>query len=135
VALAVARLLLGWVFLWASLDKAFGLGIETPPQESRLAGASPTEGYLASLGGRFAGLLHAIAGQVWVDCAFILVMLSVGVALMTGVALRLAAVGAVGPTGSLWLTSVPVENNPVVDEHLVYVRPASESLLAIVDSD
>jgi len=119
-ALAVARVLLGWIFLWAFLDKTFGLGVETPPEESWLAGTSPTEGYLASLSGTFAGPFHAIAGQAWVDWAFMLGMLSVGTALILGVALRPAAVGAVALMGSLWLTSIPVENNPVVDEHVIY---------------
>jgi thiosulfate dehydrogenase [quinone] large subunit len=39
--LAGIRLALGWVFLWAFLDKLFGLGHETAPAKSWLSGGSP----------------------------------------------------------------------------------------------
>lgn len=31
---AVTRISLGWVFLWGFLDKAFGLGVDTPAAEA-----------------------------------------------------------------------------------------------------
>lgn len=120
IALAAARIVLGWVFLWAFLDKTFGLGFATTEADSWLAGGSPTSGFLASREGVFAGAFHALVGHAWVDWAFMLGMLLVGAALILGVAMRPAAVGAVGLMASLWLASVPLENNPVVDEHVVY---------------
>ncbi|MGH3354664.1 MAG: hypothetical protein ACRDOJ_02125, partial [Nocardioidaceae bacterium] len=92
--------------------------------DSWTAGTSPTAGYLGSLEGTFAGMFHAMAGQAWVDWAFMLGMFLVGVALILGIAMRLAAVGAVALMGSLWLTSIPLENNPVVDEHVIYATLA-----------
>jgi thiosulfate dehydrogenase (quinone) large subunit len=119
VALGVIRILLGFVFLWSFLDKTFGL-YATSPEESWLAGESPTSGYLGSLEGSFADVFQAMAGQAWVDWMFMLGMGLVGTALILGVAMRLAAVGAVALMGSLYLTSIPLENNPLVDEHLMY---------------
>ncbi len=122
-ALGIVRILLGFVFLWSFLDKTFGL-YATAPGESWLAGDSPTSGYLGSLEGTFAGVFHAIAGQAWVDWSFMLGMGAVGTALILGVGMRLAAVGAVALMGSLYLTSLPLENNPIVDEHLIYAALA-----------
>lgn len=120
VALGVVRILLGWVFLWTFLDKTFGLGFATPAEKAWIAGGSPTTGYLASVDGSFADAFHAMAAQPWVDWAFMLGMLLVGLALMLGVALRLAAVGGAGLMLTLWLTMVPLENNPLGDQHLIY---------------
>ena len=36
------RLSLGWVFLWAFLDKLFGLGHETTTAQAWIHGGSPT---------------------------------------------------------------------------------------------
>jgi thiosulfate dehydrogenase (quinone) large subunit len=119
-ALGIVRVLLGFVFLWSFLDTTFGL-YSTPPTESWLAGESPAAGYLASLDGTFAGVFHAMAGQAWVDWLYMLGMGLVGMALLLGIGMRLAAVGAVCLMGALYLTSLPLEHNPVVDEHLVYL--------------
>ena len=119
VGLGIVWILLGFVFLWSFLDKTFGL-YGTSPNESWLAGESPTAGYLGSLEGTLAPVFHAMAGQPWVDWMFMLGMGLVGMALILGVAMRLAAVGAVALMGSLYLTSVPLEDNPLIDEHLMY---------------
>jgi thiosulfate dehydrogenase (quinone) large subunit len=118
-ALGIIRILLGFVFLWSFLDTTFGL-YSTPPNESWLAGESPTSGYLSSLEGSFAGVSQPMVGQAWVDWLYMLGMGLVGAALILGVAMRLAAVGAVALMGSLYLTSIPLEHNPIVDEHLIY---------------
>ena len=43
-AIAVARIMLGFVFLWAFLDKTMGLGFATKYGESWVNGVSPTAG-------------------------------------------------------------------------------------------
>jgi thiosulfate dehydrogenase [quinone] large subunit len=118
-ALGIVRILLGFVFLWSFLDKTFGL-YATSSDEAWVAGHSPTAGYLSGVGGPFGGVFQALSGQAWVDWAFMLGMGLVGTALVLGLGMRLAAVGAVALMGSLYLTSLPLENNPVVDEHLLY---------------
>ncbi|MDQ4007216.1 MAG: hypothetical protein M3211_03855 [Actinomycetota bacterium] len=107
------------MFLWSFLDSTFGL-YATSPDESWIAGESPTSGYLGSLDGTFAAVFQPLAGHAWVDWTFMLGMALVGSALILGIAMRLAALGAVALMGSLWLTSLPLEHNPFVDEHMIY---------------
>ncbi|MEW9534680.1 hypothetical protein [Microbispora sp. NPDC049125] len=118
---AVARISIGWIFLWAFLDKTFGWGFATPAAKSWLNGGSPTTGFLKgtgenALGGFFSGL----AGQGWVDWLFMLGLLGIGTALILGVGLRIAAA-----TGGLllvlmWASELPLATNPFLDEHLIY---------------
>jgi thiosulfate dehydrogenase [quinone] large subunit len=46
-ALAVLRVSLGFAFLWAFLDKTFGLGYATPAERAWINGGSPTKGFLS----------------------------------------------------------------------------------------
>src|SRR4051794_31813772 len=74
--LAGIRLALGWVFLWAFLDKLFGLGLSTPAANSWLNGGSPTAGFLGKAAtGPFTGFYHSIAGNVVVDVLFMAALL------------------------------------------------------------
>ena len=44
--IAAIRLSLGWIFLWAFLDKLFGLGHETAAKAAWIHGGHPTLGFL-----------------------------------------------------------------------------------------
>ena len=122
-ALALTRIALGFVFLWAFLDKTFGLGIATAADKAWIAGASPTTGFLkfgVNENSPLKDLFTSFANQPWVDWLFMLGLLGIGVALLLGIGLRIAAV-----TGSIllylmWAAEVPLENNPVIDDHIVY---------------
>ena len=46
--LAVLRLATGFIFLWAFLDKTFGLGFSTPAERAWLNGGTPAQGFLNS---------------------------------------------------------------------------------------
>ena len=46
--LAVLRIATGLIFLWAFLDKLFGLGYATPRRQAWIDGGSPTQGFLNS---------------------------------------------------------------------------------------
>jgi thiosulfate dehydrogenase [quinone] large subunit len=118
--LAGIRLALGWVFLWAFLDKLFGLGLATTSAKSWLNGGSPTRGYLGSSVGPFGGFYHAIAGNGFVNVAFMLALLGIGAALMLGIGLRVAAAAGVALTVMMWSAVLPPASNPVMDEHLIY---------------
>lgn len=126
IVLGLTRIVFGFVFLWAFLDKTFGLGFATPAESAWIAGGSPTAGFLSSTAGSFAPLFHALAGQPWVDWLFMLGMLGTGLAFVAGIALPVAASAAVLIMSLMWLASFPLETNPAVDEHIVY------SLLAIM---
>ena len=119
--LAGIRLALGWIFLWAFLDKAFGLGHDTASAKSWLNGGSPTTGFLGSAAnGPFAGFYHSIAGAGVVDVLFMAALLGVGVALILGIGMRLAA-GAGGLlTVMMWTAVLPPAGNPFLDDHLIY---------------
>ena len=118
--LAVTRVLLGFVFLWAFLDKLFGLGVSTPAARAWLNGGSPTTGFLKGVEGPFASFFNGLSGSVVADWLFMLGLLGIGVALVFGVAVRLAAWSGALLMVLMWAASLPLENNPLVDDHIVY---------------
>jgi thiosulfate dehydrogenase (quinone) large subunit len=118
--LAGIRLALGWVFLWAFLDKLFGLGNATTPAKAWLNGGSPTKGFLGSSKGPFAGFFHSIAGNAVVDVLFMAAMLGLGVALILGIGMRVTAAVGVLVTVLMWAAVLPPASNPFMDDHLVY---------------
>ncbi|WP_262056944.1 DoxX family protein [Streptomyces sp. STR69] len=131
-AFASLRLLTGFVFLWAFLDKTFGLGYATPSGKGWIDGGSPTKGFLSSVAaGPMESTFHSWAGDTSVDWLFMLGLLGVGVALVAGVALRFAAVAGTLMMAFMWLAEWPparhlsdgspsMSPNPFVDYHLIY---------------
>jgi thiosulfate dehydrogenase (quinone) large subunit len=117
---ALIRMGLGFIFLWAFLDKLFGLLKATPAANSWLNGGSPTTGYLSSLDGRFAETFQSMAGHAWVDWLFMAGLLGIGTALMLGVGMRIAAAAGAVLLAFMWAASLPLANNPLVDDHLIY---------------
>ena len=118
---AITRISLGWVFLWAFLDKAFGLGRATPAENAWLDGGSPTNGFLANAPtGPFEGFYKDLAGATWADWLFMIGLLAIGVALILGIAMRIAAVTGALLLVLMWTAVLPPENNPFMDDHLIY---------------
>ena len=145
--MGILRLAMGWTFLWAFLDKAFGLGFSTGRivneagqttgidffgPDAWINGGSPTAGAVGfALRGPLADNIQTVTGyqmtqtgpQVagWLDWVYMLSLLLIGLGLITGVMTRIAAVG-----GILWLaafyvgTAVWPEHNPFLDDHVVY---------------
>jgi thiosulfate dehydrogenase (quinone) large subunit len=143
---AALRMLLGFTFLWAFLDKAFALGFSTGRvlddagntvkiaffgDTAWIHGASPTAGAIGfALKGPFADAIQTVTGyqmtaqgphvDAWIDWVYMLSMLLIGIGLITGVMTRIAAVG-----GIVWLavfyagTAIWPEHNPFVDEHVI----------------
>jgi thiosulfate dehydrogenase [quinone] large subunit len=119
--LAVTRLAMGWTFLWPFLDKTFGLGHQTVPADAWVHGGSPTSGFLGhATKGPFAGVYQNLAGQAWADWLFMLGLLGIGVALISGVAIRLAAAAGSLLLVLMWTSVLPPDNNPFLDDHLIY---------------
>jgi thiosulfate dehydrogenase [quinone] large subunit len=129
--LGITRLSLGWVFLWAFLDKTFALGYHTGyDQEGNLDrfgdaawinGGSPTEGFLSfAADGPFKGFYNDLAGYAVVDWLFMMGLLGIGLALMLGVTVRIAAAAGALLLVMMWTAVLPPENNPFMDDHLVY---------------
>jgi thiosulfate dehydrogenase [quinone] large subunit len=119
--LGVTRLAMGWIFLWPFLDKAFGLGHETARADAWIDGGSPTAGFLGNAtSGPFKGMYESFAGQAWADWLFMAGLLGIGLALVLGVAVRLAAAAGVVLMVLMWSAVLPPANNPFLDDHLVY---------------
>jgi thiosulfate dehydrogenase [quinone] large subunit len=116
---AVARISLGFVFLWAFVDKLFGFGYATPSAKAWLNGGSPSTGFLTGVKGPFGDIFHSIAGAP-ADWLFMAGLLGIGVALILGVGMRIAAVSGVLLLVFMWAASLPIVTNPFLDDHLVY---------------
>ncbi|WP_406077505.1 DoxX family protein [Micromonospora sp. NBC_00858] len=119
--LAGIRLALGWVFLWAFLDKLFGLGQSTVSGNAWLNGGSPTAGFLGKAAtGPFTGFYHSIAGSAVADVLFMAALLGIGAALILGIGMRIAAAAGALLTVLMWTAVLPPASNPFMDDHLIY---------------
>lgn len=130
IGLVGLRLALGFEFLWAFLDKTFGLGYSTPSARAWIHGGSPTKGFLSHANaGPFQGIFRSLAGDPGVDWLFMAAMLGVGLAFLLGVALRPAAISGALMLLFMWLAVwAPAKTaggqptgstNPIVDEHII----------------
>jgi thiosulfate dehydrogenase [quinone] large subunit len=114
------RIVVGFTFLWAFLDKLFGLGHSTPSERSWLNGGSPTRGFLAnSASGPFEGLYQDIAGATWADWLFMIGLAAIGTALLLGIGMRVAAASGALLYLLMWTVVLPPATNPVVDDHII----------------
>ena len=116
------RLGLGWIFLWAFIDKLFGLGFATASDKSWLAGGSPTLGFLSSaVQGPFASFYQSIAGSIFVDWLFMAGLFLIGTSLILGVFLRTAGYSGALMMFLMWTAILPPTNNPLLDDHIIYL--------------
>ena len=131
IVLAALRVVLGFYFLWAFVDKLFGFGFHTAPEKAWINGGSPTAGFLSGVAGPFAGPFHAIAGAAWADWLFMAGLLGIGIALIFGIGLRIAAVSGTLMMLGMWAAEWPLakltsagepsmSTNPIVDYHIIY---------------
>ncbi|WP_143728294.1 DoxX family membrane protein [Micromonospora cremea] len=131
--LAGIRLALGWIFLWAFIDKLFGLGLATESKNAWVNGGSPTEGFLTfGVAGPFQDVYAGIAGAAWADWLFMAGLAGIGVALLLGIGMRVAAVAGGLLLVLMWTAVLPPENNPFMDDHLIYA--AVLAVLALVNA-
>ncbi|MGN6613202.1 MAG: hypothetical protein ACTHLJ_15645 [Angustibacter sp.] len=118
---AAIRLSLGWIFLWAFLDTLFGLGHETESKAAWINGGSPTNGFLKfGAAGPFKGMYNDIAGAAWADWLFMIGLAGIGVALIAGVAMRIAATAGALLLVLMWTAVLPPANNLFMDDHIIY---------------
>jgi thiosulfate dehydrogenase (quinone) large subunit len=116
---AVLRVFYGFTFLWAFADKLFGLHFSTATAKSWLNGGNPTKGFLSGSEGPFAGFYHAIAGHAITNWGFMLACLALGIALILGIGMRLAAIGGAVMYAMMYLVVLPTVTNPFIDDHIV----------------
>ena len=151
--MGVLRIAMGWTFLWAFIDKAFGLGFSTGRNaetgaivfggpDAWVNGGSPTSGVVGfALKGPFKGAIQTVTGYemtqagpqvaAWVDWLYMVTLLAIGVALILGIATRLAAIGGIAWMAVFYLaTAIWPEHNPFLDDHIVEIVVLAAVLLA-----
>jgi thiosulfate dehydrogenase [quinone] large subunit len=124
--LAVLRIATGFIFLWAFLDKTFGLGYSTTRAQAWINGGTPSQGFLKSpaVVGPFKPFFAAIASPT-TDVLFMLGMLAVGVAVILGIGLRISAIASTIILLFMYLAEWSfgpnaASTNPVVDYHIIF---------------
>jgi len=128
--LATTRLATGFIFLWAFLDKTFGLHYSTgapvtegAPSLAWIDGGTPSQGFMKFAAvGPFKDTFASMASPV-TDWLFMLAMLGVGVAVMLGIGLRVSAVAGSLVMLLMWVAEWPFiqgSTNPLIDYHIIY---------------
>lgn len=150
---AAARISIGFVFIWAFLDKNFGWQFTTPEGQGWMfatGDGSPTFGFLTfgtNPDGPLAGFFNSLGESAgvasaegaptlyagaWVNWAFMLALLGIGISLMSGFMARIGSIGGVVLLVMMWLAQAPwanaidpetgagTFNNPFMDDHIVY---------------
>jgi thiosulfate dehydrogenase [quinone] large subunit len=110
---------MGFIFVWAFVDKLFGFGYATPAGKGWIDGGSPTKGFLSGSEGPFAGFYHDLAGTTFANWAFMLGLAGIGVALLLGIGMRIAAGTGALLLAMMYTVVLPPTTNPVIDDHLI----------------
>ncbi|MEE6273606.1 DoxX family protein [Georgenia wangjunii] len=122
--LAVARIVIGWVFLWAFLDKLLGLSFTTAAESAWIRGGTPAQGYLDNaVYGPFASFFQLFSNPIG-DVLFMLGLLGIGVAMITGAGVKIAAITGTLLMVFMYLAALPFISgfhgtNPITDSHWV----------------
>lgn len=126
-ALAGLRILLGWTFMWPFIDKLFGLGYATPSARAWIHGGTPAQGFMKHATGPFGGFFSGLADTMGpaADWLFMLGLFGIGIALLTGCGLKLAAISGTVLLGCMYLAELPFADhgagvhfmNPLTDDH------------------
>ena len=114
------------------MDKTFGLGYATASDNAWINGGSPTKGFLSRVAvGPLESTFQSMAGDAWVDWLYMIGLLGIGVALVAGVGLRIAAAATTVLMALMWVAEWPLamttsagdptmSTNPLVDYHVIY---------------
>ncbi len=142
-SIAFMRISLGLIFLWAFFDKLLGLGfatcrdaktdvVTTMCSKAWVEGGSPTEGFLKfAAKGPLQDFYNNLAGNAVVDFLFMAGLLLIGLALVAGVASKIATLSGSLLLLMMWSAVLLPENNPLLDDHIVYIF----ALMAIMHSN
>ena len=141
---AITRILLGFTFMWAFLDKTFGLGYATPSGSGWMFGTGdgdPTFGFLkfgtnpeGPFASFFTGLRPGEApdAMYWTNWLFMAGLFGIGLAFLLGIFMRIGAISGVVLLFLMYLAEAPwakytdqtgatvASNNPVIDDHIIY---------------
>lgn len=116
------RLVMGFIFLWAFLDKTFGLGYATVSDKAWINGGSPTYGFLSMAAkGPFASIFNNLAGLAVVDWLFMLGLLCAGLTLLLNKYVKIGAFVGIAMFLLMYLALLFPTNTPFIDDHIVYI--------------
>lgn len=117
--LAIARIIIGLFFLWPFLDKLVGLGFATPVGKGWFAGTAPAQGFISRIDNPLGAILKPIFGNPFGDFLFMFGLLGIGVAMIFGAGLRIAAWGGTFLVALMWLSELPFAQTAMVNGQLV----------------
>ena len=116
------RIIMSFVFLWAFVDKLFGLGFATKAGDAWIRGGSPTHGFLAfATKGPFVEFFHSIASMAIVDWVFMLSLLFIGLTLLFNKYLKIGVFIGIILLFLMYISLLLPVNNPIIDKHIVYI--------------
>ncbi len=135
--LSITRIALGFVFLWAFIDKLLGLGFSTCRtvaengsisidafcEKAWINGGHVTEGYLVYGGNPnspFNEFFVNLGAQRWTDWIFMIGLLGIGLALMLGIGTKVAAWSGAAMLLFMYATQMWPATNLFLDDHIVY---------------
>lgn len=122
IVYATLRIVMGFIFLWAFFDKTFGLGFATTADKAWINGGSPTYGFLAfATKGPFVDIFHNLAMISATDWVFMIGLLFIGLTLVFNKFVKWGALAGGLMMLLMYLALLLPENNPIIDEHLVYI--------------
>src|SRR3989344_3725287 len=122
IVFTILRFVMSFIFLWTFFDKVFGLGFATTTAKAWINGGSPTSGFLGNaVRGPFADFFHGLAGVAVVDWLFMAGLLFVGLTLLLNKYMKLGVLAGSVMLFLMYLALLLPENNPVIDEHIVYI--------------
>ena len=121
--LGILRLSMGLTFLWAFVDKLWGLGFATKLENAWLSGGSPTTGFLKfGVHGPFTEFFNSLAGSALVDWLFMLGLLFIGITLTLGIMTKLGGWAGILMLLLMYLAvGLPPEHHPFIEDHFVYI--------------
>lgn len=115
------RLSMAAIFLWAFIDKLFGLGFATTSEKAWINGGSPTYGFLMNATkGPFATFFQSLANMPITDWLFMGGLLFVGGTLLFNRFIKWGAVAGIAMMVLMYLAVFPPANNPAIDDHIIY---------------
>lgn len=122
IVYSILRYVMSFTFLWAFFDKTFGLGFATTYEKAWIHGGSPTSGFLSmAVKGPFVSIFHSLSGIAVIDWMFMLGLLFVGLTLLFNKYVKWGCIAGGAMMLLMYLALMLPENNPIVDEHIVYI--------------
>jgi thiosulfate dehydrogenase [quinone] large subunit len=119
---SAARKALGFHTGWTTNPETGAETLDRFGDAAWINGGSPTEGFLmfgVPEDNPFKDFFNSMAGAAWADWLFMLGLLGIGLALTLGIGMRVAAGAGALLYLLMYAASLPLENNPVVDDHLL----------------